>query len=157
MIILTDFVCIIYILRATQYRTAGQKYRNHQLGQLYDIDQLTAMKWARNAWAAISHETIQNCWVKTGLLNFETEQERALKEAAAEADRRLSDELDILLADVHHDSAGIESIDLIPDEESKDIHAPILVDELINDAVIDVDIGMYYIYVFKLYKYLYNK
>ena len=115
------------------------------------------MKWARNAWAAISHETIQNCWVKTGLLNFETEQERALKEAAAEADRRLSDELDILLADVHHDSAGIESIDLIPDEESKDIHAPILVDELINDAVIDVDIGMYYIYVFKLYKYLYNK
>ena len=72
-----------------------------------------------------------------------------MKEAAAEADRRLSNELDILLAEVHHDSSGIESIELIPDEESKDIHATILVDELINDAVIDVDIGMYYICSYK--------
>ncbi|KAG2210688.1 hypothetical protein INT45_013741 [Circinella minor] len=100
------------------------------------------MGWARNAWGAVSQETIKNCWVKTGLLHFETEQEKILKEAAAEADRRLSDELDLLIADIHNDFYGIENIDLIPDEESKGIHAPILVDELINDAVIDVDIDV---------------
>ncbi|KAG2206404.1 hypothetical protein INT45_004235, partial [Circinella minor] len=125
--------------RATQYRTAGQKYRNHQLGQIYDIDQLTAMRWARNAWEGISQETITSCWVKTGLLNFETEQERAVKEAAAEADQRLSDELDALLAEVHNDSSGIQSIELIPDEESNDIHAPVLVDGLTNNVIIDID------------------
>lgn len=46
----------------------------------------------------------------------------------------------------------LESIDLTPGEEFKDIHAPILVGELINDAPIDVHICMCYISGYKQYK-----
>jgi DDE superfamily endonuclease/Tc5 transposase DNA-binding domain len=35
----------------------------------YKIDQLTAMRWARQAWQAVTATTIQNCWRHTGLLS----------------------------------------------------------------------------------------
>lgn len=35
----------------------------------YKVDQLTAMRWARNAWRNMKSTVIQNCWKHTGLLS----------------------------------------------------------------------------------------
>ena len=38
----------------------------------YKVDQLTAMRWAKIAWATMQSTVIQNCWRHTGLLTMET-------------------------------------------------------------------------------------
>ena len=44
---------------------------------LYKVDQLTAMRWARIAWTTMKSTVIQNCWRHTGLLSLtQTEIER---------------------------------------------------------------------------------
>ena len=35
---------------------------------LYNVDQLTAMKWIREIWESLKSDTVFNCWMKTGLI-----------------------------------------------------------------------------------------
>ncbi|KAJ6529833.1 hypothetical protein B0H19DRAFT_1332979 [Mycena capillaripes] len=37
-------------------------------GEIYRIDQLTAMRLADEAWGYVTQETIRNCWRKTGII-----------------------------------------------------------------------------------------
>lgn len=38
---------------------------------LFDVDVLTAMRWAQQAWAAVTSATIENCWRHTQILDEE--------------------------------------------------------------------------------------
>ena len=35
---------------------------------LYNVDQLTAMKWIRETWESVKADTVFNWWMKTGLI-----------------------------------------------------------------------------------------
>ena len=81
---------------------------------------------------------------KSRAIHGEAGEELMLKEAAAQADQMLSNEPDALLLDVHHDRCGVQGIDLIPDEKPDNIHAAVLVEDLINGTPIDVGMGICY-------------
>lgn len=49
-------------------RAIDRYERNVPTSFIYDIDQLEAMRLAEVAWDGVSSETIQNCWLKTGIL-----------------------------------------------------------------------------------------
>jgi hypothetical protein len=37
-------------------------------GEIYHIDQLTAMRLADEAWRQVNQDTIRNCWKKSGII-----------------------------------------------------------------------------------------
>lgn len=52
------------------YRYIGMTFIGHQdkvgaVKDIFDVDQLQAMKWTKNAWKSVSQETIQHCWEAT--------------------------------------------------------------------------------------------
>ena len=52
------------------YQYVGMLQNGHQdvvgpVDKVFEVDQLQAMKWAREAWKAVSEETIKNCWNST--------------------------------------------------------------------------------------------
>ena len=64
--IIAAFKCQI---RRQQLEHALDILDNDDNPRPYKVDQLTAMRWARNAWRNMKSTVIQNCWRHTGLLS----------------------------------------------------------------------------------------
>lgn len=111
-----------------QYDTAAKKYAVIQntkspftMKDIYDVNLLQAMRWAKQSWRSVSRENIVNCWRKTGLTN---EPQVTISSDEVDALKKLKSSLIEILPKVPTASIDIDYLiegdnDKIHEEESE--------------------------------------
>lgn len=128
-------ICLQSIIyRKIQYQTAAVRYNRKELKDLYAVDQLTAMKWADLSWRQVTKETIQNCFIHTGLCPASDKKERLL-EAVTEENKELMEDLNAILQSVHGNETSITDLDIVPEEEMQVVHEQRSPEEILNDVL----------------------
>ena len=46
-----------------------ERYKDKEIGSLFNVDVLSAMQWAKSAWLSATRTTIAHCWRHTQILN----------------------------------------------------------------------------------------
>ncbi|KAL1711672.1 hypothetical protein EV715DRAFT_215052 [Schizophyllum commune] len=96
--------------------------------EIYDINQLEAMRLAETAWDEVTPQTIRNCWIKTGILPASLSRSTdTVAATAAAADLMRQAETDVANAlDVLQASGALQSANRLPVHELVDSPAEVL-------------------------------